>query len=393
MTISKLENYLMLMVECGASDMFLSVGARPNLKIEGKTMATDDSPLDAEAMSEMVFSILDDEQRTTFEDELELNMALDLPDIGRFRVNIYRQRGNIAMVARHIKQIIPSIEELGLPQTLKSLIMEKRGLILIVGATGSGKTTTLASMLDHRNNNETCHILTIEDPVEFLHDHKMSVVDQREVGIDTLSYSQALKSALREAPDVIMIGEIRDAETMQHALHFAETGHLCLATLHASNTSQAIERIINFFPLEFQKRVMHDISLQLRAIVSQRLIESRSARRAVAVEILQNTANIADLIRSGNMSEIKQVMHKHAPEGSLTFDQSLYDLYKNKKITAEDAVAYADSKHDLRLRIDFGKQTPLSEIDTSPAKPAVAQQHRFVYPAGKKRSTSDGLAY
>ena len=388
--MSKLEQYLMLMVECGASDAFLSVGARPNLKIEGKTMATDDSPLDSSTLREMAYSIMDDDQRETFANEFELNMGLDLPDIGRFRINIYRQRGEVAMVARHVKHKIPSIEELGLPQSLQSLIMEKRGLILIVGATGSGKTTTLASMLDYRNSHETGHILTIEDPVEFIHDHKLSVVDQREVGVDTLSYSQALKSALREAPDVIMIGEIRDAETMQHALHFAETGHLCLATLHASNTNQAVERIINFFPLEFQKRFMHDLSQQLRAVVSQRLIESKSTRRVVAVEILQNTANIADLIRTGQMSEIKQVMLKHAPEGSLTFDESLLALYQAKKISSEDAIAYADSKHDLRLRIDFGSPASVTAVNDS-AK-TKKNQHRFVYPASKQQAAG-GLAY
>jgi len=395
MKVSKLENFLMLMVECDASDIFLSVGARPNLKIEGKTMATDDAKLDSEALREMAYSIMDQEQQTTFENEMELNLALDLPDIGRFRVNIYRQRGEIAMVARHVKKIIPSIEELGLPTTLQQLIMEKRGLILVVGATGSGKTTTLASMLDYRNNHETGHILTIEDPVEFVHDHKLSVVDQREVGVDTLSYSQALKSALREAPDVIMIGEIRDAETMQHALHFAETGHLCLATLHASNASQAVERVINFFPLEFQKRMLQDLSLQLNAVVSQRLIESTSARRAVAVEIMQNTANIADLIRSGHISDIKEVIRKHKPDGSQTFDESLYTLYKEKKITADDAIAYADSKHDLRLQIDFGSRdtvTPMSRPNGSGNKSA-KQQHRFVYPAGQKHAAGDNLVY
>ena len=375
--INKIDQYLMLMVECGASDLFLSVGAAPNLKIEGKTMATDDAKIESATMRELAYSIMDDEQKADFERNLELDLSLDLEHIGRFRVNVYRQRGEIALVARHIKHKIPSIEELGLPETLKSLIMEKRGLILIVGATGSGKTTTLASMLDYRNSHETGHILTIEDPIEFVHDHKLSVVDQREVGVDTLSYSQGLKSALREAPDVIMIGEIRDQEIMQHAIHFAETGHLCLATMHASNASQAIERIVNFFPMEFQNRLLHDLSLQLKAVVSQRLIESTSARRVVATEVMPINANIADLIRSGQMSDIKQVMQKHAPAGSLTFDQSLYDLYKAGKISADDAVAYADTKHDVRLRIDFGNNE-----DQASVKPIFKNkpQHRFVYP-------------
>ena len=375
---NKIDQYLMLMVECGASDLFLSVGAAPNLKIEGKTMATDDAKIESAMMRELAYSIMDEEQRAEFERELELNISLELENIGRFRVNVYRQRGEIALVARHIKHKIPSIAELGLPKTLQSLIMEKRGLILIVGATGAGKTTTLASMLDYRNNHETGHILTIEDPIEFIHEHKLSVVDQREVGVDTLSYSQGLKSALREAPDVIMIGEIRDQETMQHAIHFAETGHLCLATLHASNASQAIERIVNFFPMDFQNRLLHDLSLQLKAVVSQRLIESTSARRVVAAEVMPNTAHIAELIRSGQMSDIKQVMQKHAPAGSLTFDQSLFELYKAGKISSEDAVAYADSKHDVKLRIDFSDGEPqVSVKPTFQNKP----QHRFVYPA------------
>lgn len=349
-----IDHYLMLMVECDASDLFLSVGATPNLKIDGKTMATDDTPIKSAQMRELVYSIITEEQREEFQRELELNISLARPNIGRFRVNVFRQRGELAVVARYIKQRIPAISELGLPQNLQQLIMEKRGLILVVGATGSGKTTTLASMLDFRNRHETGHILTIEDPIEFVHEHRLSVVDQREVGVDTLTYSHGLKSALREAPDVIMIGEIRDQETMQHALHFAETGHLCLATLHSSNASQAVERIANFFPMEHHNRILHDLSLQLKAVISQRLIASTSTHRVAAVEIMPNNTHIADLIRSGQIADIRQVMQKHAPEGSLTFDESLFQLYKEGKISSDDAIAYADSKHDLKLRINFG---------------------------------------
>jgi len=278
--------YLKLMVQKNGSDLFFSTGAPPNLKAEGRTMPIGDTPMAPGMVRNLAYSIMSDDQVSEFERTMEGNLAISIQGLGRFRVNVFRQRGDAAMVIRYIKGQIPSIEELNLPQTLKNLIMESRGLILVVGSTGSGKSTTLASMLDHRNQNSTGHILTIEDPVEFLHTHKKSVVDQREVGLDTLSYEVALKNAMREAPDVILIGEIRDRQTMQHAIAYAETGHLCLSTLHANNANQALDRIVNFFPDSAHHQLFMDLSLNLKAVVSQRLIKSKDGKRIPAVEIM-----------------------------------------------------------------------------------------------------------
>ncbi|MCB0123855.1 MAG: PilT/PilU family type 4a pilus ATPase [Caldilineaceae bacterium] len=356
MAKNNIERYLTQMVESGASDIFMSVGAPPNFKIEGQTIAAEEPALDPAAMEDIVFAILTDAKRAQFETELETNLILNIAGVGRFRTNIYRQRGEIALVARHVKQRIPSFEELGLPELLEEFITEPRGLVLIVGAAGTGKTTTLAAMVDFRNQHQSGHILTVEDPVEFIHKHRKSVVDQREVGVDTLSYAQALHSALREAPDVLIIGEIRDRNTMQQALHFAETGTLCLATLHASNADQSIERIVNFFPLEFQNRLLHDLSLQLKGIISQRLIEGQHGHRLPAVEIMRNTAHIAELIREGHISDIKRVMRQHGAHGIQTFDESLYTLCLEGKINVRVALKYADSPHDLRLRLNFDSE-------------------------------------
>lgn len=294
---------------------------------------------------------MSDDQKSSYEGDLELNMAFSVAKLGRFRVNVYRQRGETAMVIRYIKSNIPSIESLGLPAILKELIMEKQGLVLIVGATGSGKSTTLASMINYRNDNKTGHILTIEDPIEFIHEHKQSVVDQREVGLDTLSYTEALKNALREAPDVIVIGEIRNRETMRHALHYSETGHVCLSTLHANNASQTLERIINFFPDTAHHGLLLDLGQFLRAIISQRLIQGKEGKRVVAVEIMLNTPYISELVEDGRINAIKDAMEKAELDGMQTFDQSLYTLYKAGKIDIKEALRNADSKNNLRLRL------------------------------------------
>lgn len=343
--------YLKSMVDHEASDLFFSVGAPVNIKIEGKTKSIGTDILSSQDTHALAYSIMSDEQAASFEANLELNMAISMKELGRFRVNVYRQRGETAMVIRYIKNKIPSIESLGLPVILKKLIMEKQGLILVVGSTGSGKSTTLASMINYRNENKHGHILTIEDPIEFVHEHKKSVVDQREVGLDTRSYGEALKNALREAPDVIVIGEIRDRETMRHAIHFAETGHICLSTLHANNANQTLERIINFFPDTAHHGLLMDLAQHLKAIISQRLIPGIDAKRIPAVEIMLNTPYISELIEEAKIDEIKNAMTQAELDGMQTFDQSLYNLFKESKISMEDALRNADSKNNLRLRL------------------------------------------
>ncbi|MDX1606349.1 MAG: PilT/PilU family type 4a pilus ATPase [Candidatus Competibacterales bacterium] len=348
-----LKSYLMLMVECGASDLYLSAGAKPNIRIEGKNTPAADAILTPEQVRDLAYSAMDESQRQIFEQELELNLGLALEGVGRFRTNIYHQRGQVGMVVRFIKADVPSIQDLGLPEVLQDLIMKRQGLILVVGATGSGKSTTLAAMLDHRNTNATGHIVTVEDPIEYVYEYKQSVMTQRELGVDTLSYERALASALREAPDVIMIGEIREADTMRYAMHFAETGHLCLATLHAGNCTQAVERIVNFFPKSGQPQLLQDLSLELRAIIAQRLVPGRDGRRVAVVEYMLNTPGIADLIRRGDISELRQFMDKPSATGARSFDRALVELCKQGKISAENAVSYADSEHDVRLAIDY----------------------------------------
>lgn len=358
-----ISTYLKLMVDHNASDLFFSVGAPVNIKIEGETRPVGNNHLTPADVHKLAYSIMNDDQIAAFESHLELNMAFSVANMGRFRVNIFRQRGDTAMVIRYIKSKIPSIESLGLPEILKKLIMEKQGLILVVGATGSGKSTTLASMINYRNENKTGHILTIEDPIEFIHEHKKSVVDQREVGLDTLSLSEALMNALREAPDVIVVGEIRDRETMRHALHYAETGHLCLSTLHANNANQTMERIINFFPDTAHHGLLLDLAQHLRAIVSQRLINGINDKRVPAVEIMLNTPFIAELIEENRISEIKGAMEQGTLEDMQTFDQSLYRLFKEGKISVEDALHNADSKNNLRLKLRLEDPEKFAEHD------------------------------
>jgi len=343
--------YLQLMVEKDASDLFFSAGAPVNIKLQGESHPVGNKSLTATEVHDVVWSILNDEQIAAFERDLELNLAISVAKLGRFRINVFRQRGETAMVVRYIKNKIPSIEELGLPEILKQLIMEKQGLILVVGSTGSGKSTTLASMVNYRNENKPGHILTIEDPIEFVHEHKKSVVDQREVGLDTHSYEEALKNAMREAPDVIVIGEIRDQETMRHALHYAETGHVCLSTLHANNANQTLERVINFFPDSAHQALLLDLAQHLKAIISQRLIPAVKGKRVPAVEILLNTPFISDLIEKSRINEIKDAMEQGKFGGMQTFDQSLYNLFKAGKISVEEALQHADSRNNLRLRL------------------------------------------
>jgi twitching motility protein PilU len=353
--------YLKLMVQKNGSDLFFSTGAPPNLKAEGRTMPIGDTPMAPGMVRTLAYSIMNDEQVSEFERTMEGNLAISVSGLGRFRVNVFRQRGDVAMVIRYIKGSIPSIEELNLPQTLKELIMEARGLLLVVGSTGSGKSTTLASMLDHRNQTSTGHILTIEDPVEFLHTHKKSVVDQREVGLDTVSYEIALKNAMREAPDVILIGEIRDRQTMQHAIAYAETGHLCLSTLHANNANQALDRIVNFFPDSAHHQLYMDLSLNLKAVVSQRLVKSKDGRRVPAVEIMLLSTFVAELIQKGDIHSVKEAMEQGNERGMQTFDQALYKLYKEGMITLEEALRNADSRNNLSLRIRLDESGGVKE--------------------------------
>lgn len=349
--------FFRLMVDKGASDLFFSVGAPPNIKIEGIISAVGQTPIQSQQMLEIVRSIMSDEQQKEFEANWELNMAFTLPMVGRFRINVFRQRGEVAMVIRYIKGNIPSIDDLRLPDILKSIILELRGLVLVVGATGSGKSTTLASMIDYRNQNHKGHILTIEDPIEYIHQHKQSIVDQREVGIDTLSYGNALKNAMREAPDVILIGEIRDRESMKHGIAYAETGHLCISTLHANNANQALDRVINFFPEDAKQQVLTDLSLNLRAIISLRLIPGINHQRVPAVEVLLNSPYISDLIEKGKVDEIKEVMARSNELGMQTFDQALLQLYYEGKITRENAIKFADSKNNVGLQIRLKDET------------------------------------
>lgn len=340
-----------LMVQRNASDLYFIVGVPPHVKVNGITESIGQKPLNPQQISEIFSSIMTDKQRKEFESTLELNMALTLEGIGRFRVNAFRQRGEIAMVARYVKENIATLEFLNLPEILKTLIMELRGLILVVGSPGAGKTTTVASMIDYRNVNSSDHIITIEDPIEFLYKHKKSVIVQREVGVDTLSFDNALKNAMREGADIISIGEIRDTVTMKHALSYAQTGHLCISTLHANNSNQALERIINFFPKQYKQQLLLELSLCLKAIVSLRLITAIENQRLPAVEVLINSPYIAELIKKGNFFEIKEVMGRSRTQGMQTFDQALFDLFKDKKISREIAIQCADSKNDVALQI------------------------------------------
>jgi twitching motility protein PilU len=347
---------LKFMVEKGGSDLFFSTGAAIHIEIEGRTLPVNTQIMAPGMVKEIAYSLMSPKQIEEFENTWEMNFAMGVPEIGRFRVNVFRQRGEVSMVIRHIKTVIPSLESLGLPPVLKDIIMRPRGLVLVVGSTGSGKSTTLASMIDYRNEHTSGHILTLEDPIEFVHNHKKSVVDQREVGIDTKSFDEGLKNAMRQAPDVILIGEVRDMHGMEHALAYAETGHLCLATLHANNANQAIERIISFFPQDARAGLLLGLSLNLVAIISQRLVPGTQTKRVAAMEILINTPYISDLIQKQKLSEIKEIMANNNDIGMVTFDQSLFKLYSAGRIDEENALQNADSRNDLSLQIRLAKE-------------------------------------
>jgi twitching motility protein PilU len=342
---------LKMIVERDGSDLYLSTAAPASMKINGRLIAVTDYAYNQGDIKKIAYGLMDEAQIARFESKPEMNLALSESGVGRFRVNIFRQRSDIAMVVRVIKTQIPNFKDLGLPETLTKLVMEKRGLVLFVGATGSGKSTSLASLMDYRNTNSAGHIITIEDPVEFVHRHKKSIVNQREVGMDTDSYEDALENTLRQAPDVILIGEIRSRETMEHAIAFAETGHLCLSTLHANNANQALDRIINFFPEERHKQLFLDLALNLRGIVSQRLIPTIDGKRAAAIEVLLGSPRVSDLIKQGKVEEIKEVMEKSENQGMKTFDSALFKLYKDGIVNLENALSNADSRNNLRLKI------------------------------------------
>ena len=352
----KVTPYLKILAEKEGSDLYFSTGAPPSAKFNGVL-----KPLGKEAappgwVDSLAQEIMSAKQKAEFKEKPEMNLAISLSEIGRFRVNIFKQRNEVSMVIRNIVTDIPDKDDLGLPEVLSKVIMAKRGLILFVGGTGSGKSTSLAALIDYRNTNSRGHIITIEDPVEYIHPHKGCIINQREVGMDTDSFEDALKNTLRQAPDVILIGEIRDRETMEHALAFAETGHLAISTLHANNANQALDRIINFFPEERRGQLLSDLSTNLQAFVSQRLIPTNDGKRCAAIEILLNSGRVADLIKQGEVAEIKEVMEKSEAMGMRTFDSALYHLYIDGKISLEEALKNADAENNLRLRIELGEK-------------------------------------
>ena len=357
---------LKTMLEKEASDLFITVGAPPSLKLHGELTMFNTKPIGREQAVEILKSVMNDKQWADFERTNECNFALSLDGVGRFRVNCFVQRGSVGLVARHIVTDVPTMDGLGLPESLKSLMLEKRGLVLMVGATGSGKSTSLAAMLNHRNENTRGHIITIEDPIEFVHPHKKCLIMQREVGVDTDSWFAALKNTLRQAPDVILIGEIRDMDTMDYGIAFAETGHLCLATLHANNANQALDRIINFFPIERRQQLFTDLSLNLRGVISQRLIPRIGGGRAPAIEIMLSSPLIANLIHKGEVHGIKEIMGKSRDLGMCTFDQALYDLVAANQVDPEVAMRYADSQNELRLKLkDLARDRNLEMLEDS----------------------------
>jgi len=343
-----------LMVEKKASDLFFTPFAPAKIKIDGKIMAVNKLEMTPKMVKQAAFELMDEDTLEIFKKELEVDFAISESGLGRFRVNVFYQRGNVAMVLRYITTEMPTLDELGMPEQLKELVMLKRGLVLMVGASGNGKSTTLAAMINHRNEKTSSHIITVEDPIEFLHPNKQSIINQREVGIDTKSYARALKSAMRAAPDVIQIGEIRDRESMQSALDMAGTGHLCLATLHSNNAPETLDRIINMFPQAQHGQIFMDLAHYLRAIISQRLVRSRSGKRVAAVELMLNTPHIKDLILKGDISEVKEALKDSGERGMQNFDEALLNLYKAGQITLEEAMVHADSRSNLEAKVNFG---------------------------------------
>ncbi len=343
-----------LMVEKKASDLFLTCHAPVKIKIDGKIMPVNKLDLTPKMVKQAVLELMTEAQMEEFQRELEIDFAVSKPGLGRFRVNVFHQRGAVAMVMRYISTEMPDLDELNMPAILKELVMFRRGLILMVGATGSGKSTTLAGMINYRNEKTASHVITIEDPIEFLHTNKKSIINQREIGSDTKSYARALKSAMRGAPDVILIGEIRDRETMEAAISMAGTGHLVLATLHSNNTAETLDRVINIFPEEAHPQVYMDLSQYLRAIVSQRLVRSVSGERCAAMEIMLNTPRLAELIQQGDIAKVKESFYESTEQGMQTFDESLLQLYKDGKVSMDEALANADSRANLEAQIHFG---------------------------------------
>lgn len=354
---------LQLAAQKHASDLFLSVGAPISIKIDGVTMPVNAQKLDSDATRRIAYEMMTPAQIAAFEAHMEMNFSFRVPQVGNFRVNVFRQRGSIAIVIRYVVGKVFEVEQLNLPSVLKELVMSKRGLVLMVGATGSGKSTTLAAMLEHRNATSNGHILTIEDPIEYLFHHDKCIVNQREIGDDTESYEAALVSAMREAPDVLMIGEVRDRDTLKHALIFAQTGHLCLSTLHANNSYHALNRIINFFPYDARQSVLSDLSMCLRAVISQRLLRSTAGKLVPAVEILINTSHIAELIKNDEIDKIRDAIDQSVSAGSQTFEQALYKLFKSGQITKEEAMRNADSASNLSALIDFSQSTKTKAYD------------------------------
>ncbi|MBC6906036.1 PilT/PilU family type 4a pilus ATPase [Saccharophagus sp. K07] len=361
-----IDRLLSLMVEKSASDLFITAGIPPSIKLHGRIVPVTTTPLSPEKARETVLSTMNEKQRNEFVEKKELNYAISVRGVGRFRASAFFQRNLAGMVLRRIETNIPKIDDLGLPEIIKELAMVKRGLIIFVGATGTGKSTSLAAMIGHRNRHSKGHIISIEDPIEFIHQHQGCVITQREVGIDTESFEVALKNTLRQAPDVILIGEVRSRETMDYAIAFAETGHLCLCTLHANNANQALDRIIHFFPADRHSQLWMDLSLNLKAIVAQQLIPTPDGNgRRACLEVLLNTPLAADLIRKGQVHELKELMKKSTELGMQTFDQALYDLYDAGEITYEDALAHADSPNDLRLMIKLKSETDADYLNNA----------------------------
>ena len=367
-----LDRLFKLMAEKQASDLYISCGAPINIKINGVVAPVSTQPMDVETVRRIAYELMSKEQAREFENEMEMNLSYLDRAVGNFRVNIFRQRGTISLVIRYVRSNVPPYEQLKLPPVLLNLIMEKRGLVLVAGSTGSGKSTTLAAMIDYRNANRSGHILTIEDPIEYLFEHKQSVINQREIGVDTVNYLQALQNALREAPDLIMIGEIRDKETMQQALLHTLTGHLCLSTIHANNSYHALSRIINLFPHDARAAVLSDLSIGLRAIVSQRLVHNRDGEQQPAVEILLNTTLIADLIKNGEFAQIKEAMEQSLYPGSQTFEQALCRLYLDGVIAYDEAMSASDSPTNLAWQIN--QNSPSSRVDAMEADPKTEQR-------------------
>ena len=349
------KDYLKILAQYDGSDLYLTVAAPPVAKFQGTLKPIENIKLTVDQLKTIALSLMDADQQKAFEHLPELNLAISEPGIGRFRVNIFKQRNSFALVIRNIKTEIPNADKLGLPKVLKKTIMEKRGLILFIGGTGSGKSTSLAALIDYRNSHTSGHIITIEDPIEYIHPHKKSLVNQREVGVDTMSYEDALKNTLRQAPDVILIGEIRSRETMEHALAFAETGHLCLSTLHANNSNQALDRILNFFPEERHNQLLLDLSLNLKAFVSQRLVPTVDGKRVAAIEILLSSQLVRDLILKGEVQNIKEAMEKSENIGMQTFYSHLMRLYTDGIISLDDALQNSDSPNNLKLKINLAE--------------------------------------